>query len=92
MDTGDAKSTSNLQRHAKVCWGNGAIEAAGEVRDVYAARDAMAKATPRDSSLTAVFERISKKNQVTYDEQHRLQILTSRRWSMMSAEVLSQAE
>ena len=66
LDTGDAKSTSNLRRHAKGCWGSKAIDAASETKDVYAACDAMAKVTPRDRSLTAVFERIGKKDQVTY--------------------------
>ena len=66
LDTGDVKSTSNLRCHAKVCWGSEAIDAASETKDVYAARDAMAKVTPRDRSLTAVFEHIGKKDRVTY--------------------------
>jgi hypothetical protein len=72
LDTGDAKLTSNLRHHAKVCWGNEAIDAAGEMKDAYAARDAMAKVTPRDGSLTAVFERIGKKDRVTYSHQQHM--------------------
>jgi hypothetical protein len=66
LDTGDAKSTSNLRRHAKVCWGQEAIDAASQAKDIHAARDAMAKAKPKDGSLTAVFERIGTKNRLIY--------------------------
>lgn len=66
LDTGDAKSTSNLRRHAKGCWGTEAISAADNTKDVFAARDAMAKATPRDGSLLSAFESIKKTNQVAY--------------------------
>lgn len=65
LDTGDAKSTSNLRRHAKMCWGLEAVDAASKTKDVYAARDAMAKSKPRDGSITAAFERISEEH-VTY--------------------------
>ena len=66
LDKGDAKSTSNLRRHAKGCWGREAIEAADNTKDAFAARDAMAKAIPRDGSLTSVFARIGKQDRVTY--------------------------
>jgi hypothetical protein len=70
LDTGDAKSTSNLWRHAKGCWGQETVDAAGETKDVHAARDALAKAKFKDGSITAAFERISK-NRVTYsNRQH----------------------
>ncbi|KAH9020815.1 hypothetical protein EDB84DRAFT_1621682 [Lactarius hengduanensis] len=62
LDTGDAKSTSNLRRHAIVCWGKEAVDAASKTKDVHAAREAMTK--PRDGSLTAVFESIRKTNHV----------------------------
>jgi hypothetical protein len=42
------------------------------MKDAYTARDAMAKVTPRDGSLTAVFERIGKKNRVTYSHQQHM--------------------
>ena len=34
LDTGDAKSTSNLHKHAKICWGEEAVAATDNTRDV----------------------------------------------------------
>jgi hypothetical protein len=65
LDTTDAKSTGNLRRHAKGCWGGETVEAAGETRDVHAARDVIAKSKPRDGSITEAFERIAK-DRITY--------------------------
>lgn len=77
LDTGDAKSTSNLRRHAKVCWGTETIDLACETKDVDAARDALAKGPSRDGSLIAVFERIGKKKSITYS--HRQHTKTESR-------------
>ena len=33
LDTGDAKSTSNLRKHAKICWGEEAVTVADKTRD-----------------------------------------------------------
>jgi hypothetical protein len=65
LDTGDAKLTSNLRRHAKGCWGDETVKAAGKTKDVFAACDAMAKATKKDGSILSAFGRI-KQNQATY--------------------------
>ena len=65
LDTLDVKSTSNLWRHAKVCWGEEAVEAASQTKDVHAAWDPMSKAKPKDGSITAVFKRNSK-NKIMY--------------------------
>jgi hypothetical protein len=34
LDTGDAKSTSNLRKHAKKCWGADTIETADEAHHI----------------------------------------------------------
>src|ERR1700722_4132640 len=34
LDTGDCKSTSNLRKHAKICWGEEAVAAADNTKDV----------------------------------------------------------
>jgi hypothetical protein len=60
LNTADVTSTSNLRRHAKACWGEETVAAAGSVKDVYAARIVLAKSTPRDGSITAAFERLAK--------------------------------
>jgi len=43
LDTGDAKSTGNLRKHAKICWGEEAVAAADSTRDVRTAREALSK-------------------------------------------------
>lgn len=40
LDTSDAKSSSNLRWHAKICWGEEAVEVASQTKDVHMAWDA----------------------------------------------------
>lgn len=63
LDTSDAKSTSNLRKHAKICWGEEPVAAADATKDVHAAREALGKY--KDSSITAAFQRVAK-SKVTY--------------------------
>lgn len=65
LNTGDAKSTSNLCKHAKICWGEEAMAAADNTRDVQAAHEALSKMKSVDSSITAAFKRVAK-SRVTY--------------------------
>jgi hypothetical protein len=66
LDTGDARSTSNLRKHAKQCWGADIIEKADEVRDQASVREGLAAAkTLNDGTITAAFERKGK-GKVTY--------------------------
>lgn len=76
LDTSDAKSTSNLRKHAKTCWGEEAVAAADNTKDVKAAREALGKMKSVDSSITAVFECIAK-DKVTYS--HRQHTTTEAR-------------
>ena len=72
LDTGDAKSTSNLCKHAKICWGEEVVAAADDTRDVCAACKAPGKMESVNLSITAVFEWISK-GKVTYSHcQHTM--------------------
>ena len=59
----DAKSTSNLQKHAKICWGEDAVASADGTKDVHAARQALVNL--KDSSITAAFQRVTS-SRVTY--------------------------
>jgi hypothetical protein len=61
LDTGDAKSTSGLRRHAKMCWGEEAVNAADNTKNLDGARTVLAKAgLKRNGSITEAFEHISK--------------------------------
>jgi hypothetical protein len=75
LDTGDAKSTSGLRRHAKMCWGDEAVEAADQTKDLNGARVALAKVgAKRSGSITEAFARIGvgkvtfSNHQYTYTE------------------------
>jgi hypothetical protein len=65
LDTGNAKSTSNLCQHAKVCWGEEAVSAADNTRDVKTARDILTHTKGVDKSITALFQ-CTAKGKVTY--------------------------
>ena len=55
LDTGDAKSTRNLRKHAKICWGEEAVAAADNTKDVNAACEALGKMKSVDSSINSRF-------------------------------------
>jgi len=74
LDTSDAKSTSNLHKHAKICWGEEEVTSADKIRDVHAARKALGNS--RDGSITEAFERVAK-GTVTYS--HRQHTTTESR-------------
>ena len=76
LDTTDAKSTSNLRKHAKICWGEEAVAAADQTRDVLAAREALEKMSTKDGSILEAFERVAK-SKVTYS--HRQHTTTETR-------------
>ena len=76
LDTTDAKSTSNLRRHAKICWGESAISAADGTRDVKSAREVLKSHNGADGSITAAFERVGQ-GKVTYS--HRQHTKTEAR-------------
>jgi hypothetical protein len=66
VDKADAASTSNLRKHAKICWGDDVIKAADDTKDVDVARGIASKATLGNGSMTAMFERVKGKGVVTY--------------------------
>ncbi len=70
LDTSDAKSTSNLRRHAKSCWGGEAIEAADGTRDVKAAHAALNNLKATNRSITAAFQRVAKGRAIYSHRQH----------------------
>lgn len=64
LDTKDAKSTSNMRKHAKRCWGDDAVRLADEASGCDVARKSVVQPLLRDGTITASFER--KKGKVTY--------------------------
>ena len=76
LDTGDAKSTSNLRKHAKICWGEDVMAEADKTKDVHAAREAVSKMKSANGSITDAFERVAK-GKVTYS--HRQHTTTEAR-------------
>ncbi|KAF8257665.1 hypothetical protein EI94DRAFT_1556419, partial [Lactarius quietus] len=65
LDTGDAKSTSNLRRHAKLCWGEEIVTTADDARNAKTAREALRHGKKVNGSIMSAFQRIAK-GQVTY--------------------------
>lgn len=66
LDKGDANSTSNLLRHAKVCWGTETVGAAMATQDLDAARTVLEKTQLRNGDITTEFKRVSGKGKVTF--------------------------
>ena len=56
LDTTNTKSTSNLYKHVKFCWGEEAVEAADQMQDVLAAHEALENISKKDGSILKVFE------------------------------------
>jgi hypothetical protein len=77
LDTTDAKSTGNLRKHAKICWGDDVVTAADATRDVLAAREALGKMKLKDGSILEAFQRVAK-SKVTYS--HRQHTTTESRY------------
>jgi hypothetical protein len=70
FDKADASSTSNLRKHAKICWGEEVLKAADETKNVALARGIVAQ-SGGDPTITAMFERAKGKGAVSYShKQH----------------------
>ncbi|TDL29001.1 hypothetical protein BD410DRAFT_695207, partial [Rickenella mellea] len=65
LDKGDAKSTGNLRKHAKKCWGDGVVEAADDVKTADEVQETAGTGVLNQQSITAAFER-NNKGKVTY--------------------------
>ena len=65
LDKGDAKSTGNLRKHAKRCWGNEVVAAADKAKTARDVRDATAKGFLDPQLITSAFKR-SGKGKVSY--------------------------
>ena len=79
LDTGDAKSTSNLRKHARLCWGVETVAEADETKNYGAASEIIK--LHKDGSITESFERKGK-GKVTYS--HRQHTTTQSRCVQVS--------
>ena len=70
LNKGDANSTSNLLRHARICWGSEAVQAATAMQDLDAAREVLSKTKLRDGTILAKFQRLSKDKVTNRHTQH----------------------
>ncbi|KAF9537611.1 hypothetical protein CPC08DRAFT_609670, partial [Agrocybe pediades] len=65
LGTKDASSTSNLRKHAKICYGEDAVKAADACGSLQAARN-IVQSGLKNQPLTAMLERAGGKGKVTY--------------------------
>ena len=65
LDTKDARSTGNMRKHVKMCWGVEPLEVADNTKNANEARTKVVKNIQRNGSIVMAFERKGK-GQVTY--------------------------
>jgi len=65
LDTNDAKSTSNLRKHAKRCWGDDIIATVDKAKNAKEVRATTVSGALDPESIMAAFERTGK-GKVTY--------------------------
>ncbi|KAG2342366.1 hypothetical protein BDR05DRAFT_976514 [Suillus weaverae] len=65
LDTGDARSTGNMAKHAKTCWGEAAYQAAQGSGTAKSAHETVVRSILQTGSITSAFERKGK-GKVTY--------------------------
>jgi hypothetical protein len=75
LDKADAKSTSNLRKHAKQCWGAETVEAADRMKDASEARRSGIASGHPNGSITALFERAGK-GKVTFSHRQHTKMET----------------
>lgn len=56
LDKKDAKSTGNMRKHVKLCWGEAALQAAMECRNTAAARGGVVKSLLNTGSIQTSFD------------------------------------
>ena len=50
----------NLQKHVKLCWGNQAVEATDQTKEMNEALKSVVKPLTKDGSITTIFKRVGK--------------------------------
>lgn len=70
LDTKDAKSTGNMRKHVKSCWGEAALQAAMDCGNQMTARDGPIQSLLETGSIKASFERKGKGKVIYSHRQH----------------------
>jgi hypothetical protein len=70
LDTGDAKSTSNMCKHAKKCWSADVVAATDKANNANEVRLTTVKRLLDPQSITAVFEQKGKGKVIYLHRQH----------------------
>jgi len=65
LDKKDGKSTSNLRKHVKSCWGEDAVSTVDNAKNANEAHEGVVKGLLMTGSITAAFEK-SGKGKVTF--------------------------
>lgn len=81
LDKKDNKSTSNLRKHAKKCWGEDVVKMADNAKNAQEVRETTVKGALNLQSITTAFERKGK-GKVTYS--HRQHTKAESRWGVQS--------
>jgi hypothetical protein len=70
LDTGDARSTGNMRKHVKNCWGEDALAAAAQTKNAREARETVVQGILMTGTITASFERKGKGKVTFSHRQH----------------------
>jgi hypothetical protein len=73
LDKGDARSTSNMRKHAKKCWSEEVVASADKANNADEVRWTTVKGSLNPQSITAVFERKGK-GKVTYSHRQHTKL------------------
>ena len=82
LDKGDARSTGNMWKHVRSCWGDEVLKAAGQAKNANEAREKIVGSFLRNGSITTSFK-CSGKGKITYS--HRQHTWTETRYEYTSS-------
>lgn len=70
LDKSDAKSTGNMRKHARKCWGDETVASADKAKSANEVRVTTVKGSLDSQSITAAFERKGKDKVTFSHRQH----------------------
>ncbi|KAG1718887.1 uncharacterized protein EDB91DRAFT_1009556, partial [Suillus paluster] len=82
LDTGDARSTGNMCKHVKNCWGEDALAAAVQTKNAREAHETVVQGILMTGTITASFERKGK-GKVTFSHHQHTKMETNFRFQSL---------